>query len=508
MSLPFPDYEEHDALALAEQVRSGQRTPAELVEAAEARIQHWNPVLNGRVHDWSEHARKEASGTLPQGPLRGVPYLLKDLLSPWAGRQFTAGSRFLQGFRPTGDGEMVRRYRASGAICLGRTNTPELGLVPVTEPEFYGPTRNPWDLERTPGGSSGGSAALVAAGCVPFAGGGDGGGSIRIPASCCGLFGLKPTRNRTPSGPDSRGPWHGLVVEHVLTRSVRDSAAVLDALAGPEVGGASVAPAPARPFLDEASVHPGKLRIGWTGVPLLGPEVDPACLEGLAATVDLLKELGHKVEEVDLRLDQDLFSSAFVTMVCGEVAGDLAEAERWTGRTVTPGDVEPATWALGLLGRSLSAGELSTALRTLHRTSLPAAQLVEDFDLLLTPTLASPPVKLGVVAPKPMERLVLKVAGRLRAGGALKSAGMLKQLAGEAFRFTPYTPVFNVTGHPAMSVPLHWTDGGLPVGMHFVSRFGDEATLLRLAGQLETVRPWAARRPPFLPAEVSRERDR
>jgi amidase len=431
------------------------------------------------------------------GPFAGVPFLLKDLLAAYAGQPLRSGSRFLKDYVPDRDSEIVRRYRRAGVIVVGKTNTCEFGLVPYTEPELFGPTRNPWDLSRTPGGSSGGSAAAVAAGIVPMAGGGDGGGSIRIPASCCGLFGLKPSRGRTPTGPYYGEIWQGAVVEHVLTRSVRDSAAMLDAIAGPDPGAPYYAPAPERPFLDEVQRAPGQLRIAFTSTPFFGHTVHPECIAALHETTALLEGLGHHVEEAAPALDGLSLARDFLTLVCAEVRADLEDACHVVGRRATSRDVEPATWALALLGSRINAGTLAMAKRSLQRAARRVGDCMEGYDVLLTPTLAEPPVKIGALQPPPSEMRAIKLVGRLNAAALLEWVGALDKAAATTFDFIPYTPLFNVTGQPAMSVPLAWSTDGLPIGMQFVGRYGDEATLLRLAGQLEQARPWAARTAPL-----------
>jgi amidase len=485
-----------DGLALAELVRTGAVSAAELLDECLETIGRLNPALNAVVRTMEEGARRSIEQGLPQGPFAGVPFLLKDLMSRVAGVPLSSGSRFLREWVPEADSELVRRYRAAGFVLAGKTNTPEFGLVPYTEPELFGPTRNPWDRGRTAGGSSGGSAAAVASGMVPIAHGGDGGGSIRIPASCCGLFGLKPTRGRTPCGPAVGESWHGLVVEHVLTRSVRDSAAVLDATAGPDPGAPCVPPPPLRAYLGEVTTEPGPLRIAFTSRPFLGDRVDPECVRGLDETVKLLSSLGHVVEEAAPPVDRDSFSLAFVTMLCGEVRADIEEAERMSGRRAGAADLEPATWALGMLGRSLRAADLSAAVRTLRLASRGIGAFFENWDVLLTPTLASPPVPTGSLQLSSAEKRLIRVLARFDAGWLLRALGLLEPTARKTFEFIPFTPPFNVTGQPAMSVPLHRTAAGLPVGMHFVGRWGDESTLFRLAGQLERALPWATLRPP------------
>jgi len=438
--------------------------------------------------------------------LKVISFLLKDLLSSYAGAPIRSGSRILDGYIAPNDSEMVRRYRRSGVIVLGKTNTPEFGLTPFTEPELFGPTRNPWDTTRTSGGSSGGSAAAVAAGMVPMAGGGDGGGSIRIPASCCGIFGLKPTRGRTPTGPIEGELWEGAVIEHVLTRSVRDSAAMLDAVSGPEAGAPYITPAPARPFLEEVGADPGRLRIAFTDRPLLGEHMDDDCKAALRDTVALLESLGHTVVEASPPLDRDEFLHAFLLMVCAQADADLADAQAATGRRASPANVEISTWALALLGRSYTAGDMAKARRHLERTARSVGRWFDGYeiDALVTPTLTTPPFITGALQPPAHEVLALKALGRLRAGGVLRLGGALEKAAKRVFEWIACPPLFNVTGQPAMSVPLVWNDAGLPIGMHFAAQWGDEATLFRLASQLEVARPWFGRRPPASAPAVRR----
>ena len=494
-ALSDADYLARDATGLAELVRRGEVSPLELVEMAIGRIERMNPRVNAVIHRMDESARRAAGAPLPDGPFRGVPLLLKDLLSTVAGEPFRCGSRFLASYVAPHDSELVRRYRRAGFVLLGKTNTPEFGLTPFTEPALFGPTLNPWDLTRTAGGSSGGSAAAVACGMTPVATGGDGGGSIRIPASCCGLFGMKPTRGRLPTGPDFGEIWQGAVVEHVLCRSVRDSAAILDATAGPDPGAPYAAPEPAGPFREEVGREPGPLRIAFTDQPWLGHGVDAECSAALHDTARLLESLGHEVEEAGPRLDGPGFARAFLTMICGELRGDIEEAETVLGRRATAADFEPATWALALLGRATSAATFSRAVRALQRTAREIAPFFDRYDVLLTPTLSRPPVPTGALQPLPGERLLLELLGGIGSGRLLRAAGVLEEMADKVFDFIPWTPVINATGQPAMSVPLGWSREGLPLGMHFVGRYGDEATLYRLAAQLEAARPWANRWP-------------
>jgi len=493
----FNNYDKYDGLGLAELVRKKEVKSSELVEEAISRIERLNPQLNAVIYKMYEQARKAADGDLPDGPFKGVPFLMKDILMAYAGVPLSNGSRFLKDYIPDHDSELVKRFKAAGIIVVGKSNTPEFGLVPITEPELFGPTNNPWDLSRTPGGSSGGSAAAVAARMVPLAHASDGGGSIRMPASCCGVFGLKPTRGRNPIGPDFGEAWRGLVCDHVLTRSVRDSAAMLDATAGPDVGAPYYAMPPARPFLSEVGADPGKLRIAFTSKPFLGGIVDKACLKGLEATAKLCQDLGHEVIEAAPQIDGKAFAKAFLTIVCVETRATIEEAEMLLNRKASFKDFEPSTWALGLLGRQCRAPELSKSLNLAQLTARQIGEFFEKYDVLLTPTLARPPVLTGALQPKGIRAVAMKLLGSLNAGGLINKLSGIDVLAEHVFGFMPYTPLFNVTGQPAMSVPLYWNDDGLPIGMQFVGRYGDEATLFRLASQLEKARPWSERIPPI-----------
>lgn len=466
-----------DALAQADLVRRKEVTPLELVDAAIARIQRLNPRLNAVVTDTFERARAQARGPLPAGPLTGVPFLLKDLIASDGGVPTHSGSAFVRGWVPDHDSELVARYKRAGLLILGKTNTPELGLLPTTEPRLHGPTRNPWDLERTVGGSSGGSAAAVASGMVAVAHGSDGGGSLRIPASCCGLVGLKPTRARMPLGPDLGDIMHGLLVEHALTRSVRDCAALLDATEGPDTGAPYMAPPKARPYLQEVGAPPGRLRIAFTTRSGLGVPVDPECQAAVESTARLLAELGHTVEEGSLAIaEEEELLQAFTPVWASGVVLGIEALARQSGRTPQAGLFEPLTWALYDMGRSLALPEYLLAVATLQRIARSLAAHFQQVDAWLTPTLTSPPLPLGSFEAPEDQPLM-----------ALLSAAA----------FVAFTPLANMTGQPAVSLPLHWSAEGLPVGVQLIGRYGEEATLLRLASQLEVARPWAGRRPPL-----------
>jgi amidase len=464
-----------DATAQADLVRRRELTPSELVDGAIERIERINPELNAVIRPLFDLARAAVSDGLPDGPFTGVPFLLKDLSAELAGTRIAEGSSFIEGFVSPVDQELTARYKRAGLVVLGKTNTPEFGILPTTEPRLFGPSRNPWDTGRSTGGSSGGSAAAVASGMVAAAHANDGGGSIRIPASCCGLFGLKPTRARNTMGPEYGDVYGGLVQEHVLTRSVRDSAALLDATAGPAPGDPYVAPVPARRFADEVGADPGRLRIAVTTESVTGAPIDPRVVEATLATARLCEELGHETVEVVPDLDGGEFSSNFIKVWAAGNAWTMAHWAKRLGREPSEDEFEPLTWALTTMGRELGADQYLLAWQELQRATRTLARYFHHHDVWLTPVLAEPPLPLGSFDGPPDN----PIFGLQRAA-----------------TYVPFTAIGNVTGQPAMSVPLHWTDDGLPIGAHFFGRFGDEATLLRLAAQLEQARPWAERRPP------------
>ncbi|HEY0857629.1 MAG TPA: amidase [Albitalea sp.] len=488
--ISFADYTRLDGLAMAELVRRGEASAPELLETAIARIEQHNPALNAVIRTRYEQARAESRQVDLQAPFAGVPFLVKDLIATLAGEPTGHGSRHLASIAMPRDSELVRRWRAAGVVMVGRSNTPEFGLTPYTEPAAFGATRNPWSAAHSPGGSSGGSAAAVAARLVPIASGGDGGGSIRIPASCCGLFGLKPSRGMTPTGPEFGELWRGFAIEHVITRSVRDSAAMLDATAGEDGGAPYAAPGRPRALLDEVGREPGRLRIAFSHRPLFGRHVHADCIAAVEASARLLESLGHVVEEAAPPVDGEACAVAFVTILAGEVWAEIEAVSRLLGRRPRARDYEPATYSLGLLGRSLSAAAAAGAARTLQLAGRGMAPFFERHEALLTPTLATPPALIGALQPSAAETGAMRVVNALGAGWLLNAMGVVTPLANKTFDYMPYTPLFNATGQPAMSVPLHWNDAGLPIGVQFVARLGGEATLLRLAGQLERAKPW------------------
>jgi amidase len=467
-----------DATAQADLVRQGKASPLELVDAAIERAERVNGELNAIVHPLYEQARERAKGTLPDGPFRGVPIVFKDLMCAVEGDPYHQGAKYLKdaGFRARHTDYLATRYLEAGFVCIGRTNTPEFGLVPTTEPLAYGPTRNPWDTTRTTGGSSGGSAASVAAGIVPVGHANDGGGSIRIPASCCGLVGLKPSRGRSSLGPDLDQLTSLLTTELCVTRTVRDTAAVLDAVSAPFPGDPVIAPAPARPFRDEVGAAPGRLRVGvLTEDPLDTGTTERDCVTAVEETVQLLESLGHQVDhEFPKALADPTLVQHFTTLWSSGLFAEMRFWETTVGREITPDDVEPLTWALAEIGRGASALQLIQAYAAVNEFSRAVAGWWEDHDLLLTPTLGQAPVKLGTFH-TPEEPLL----------GFVRAAS-----------FVPFTPAFNVTGQPAISLPLHWNAANLPIGVQLVGAYAREDVLLRVAAQLEQARPWADRRPP------------
>lgn len=468
-----------DATAQAALVATGQASPEELVEAAIERIERVNPQINAVITPLFERARARARAELPAGPFRGVPFLLKDLSCHSAGDPFHEGMSFLKerDWSEPADTALAARFKAAGLVVLGKTNTPELGILPTTEPAAYGATRNPWDPTRSTGGSSGGSAAAVAAGLVPVAHANDGGGSIRIPASECGLVGLKPSRARVSSAPEFGDVMGGLTCEHVVTRSVRDTAAVLDAIHGMEPGDPFTAPEPARPYAEEVGADPGRLRIGVMSTAPLGQvTIHTDCVDAVQATGRLLESLGHHVEVSHPKaLDDPDYTGHFITNWAAGAAWNLDYWSRRTGTEISAGDVEPLTWALAELGRSSTAAQWLWAREWLQANSRDVASWwVEGFDLLLTPTIAEPPPPLGTFDSPPDNPL----------HGLFRAAEVV-----------PFTPPFNVTGQPGISLPLHWSADGLPIGVQLVAAFGREDVLIRVAAQLEAARPWADRRP-------------
>lgn len=490
----FDEYVQHDATSLADLVRRGEVAPVELLDAAIARADDTR-ALNAIVCRLDDAARAQASQAIaPRAPFCGVPFLVKDLFQDIAGVPTSGGSKSLARRPAPEDSDVVRRWREAGLLIFGKTNTPEFGARNVTEPTLWGPARNPWDPGRTPGGSSGGSAAAVAAGVVPVAGANDGGGSIRIPAAACGLFGLKAGRGRISMGPLMAEGMNGAAVQGVVSRSVRDSAAMLDVLQGPEAHAPYHMPAPPVPYVEAMHADTGRLRIGFTTDSPVGTPVDPQAVAAVHDAAALLASLGHHVEPVPqpvngLHLAEDFLlawfcAQAFIVESLQDTAG------------AAPTDFESDTRLMAAVGRSVSAVELLKCEARWHEHNRALARYHAEYDLWLSPTLSAPPPTLGSMdTPWALDLLSgmvsrIGLAGRLRHSQAFQST-VLNNLA-----WTPYTQMANLTGRPAMSVPLHWTPEGLPLGVQFVGPLNGEAMLLQLAAQLEQARPWAQRRPP------------
>ncbi len=487
------EYIRLDATALAGLVRGGEVSATELLELALARLARWNPAINAVVIELAERARRDAAATLPAGPFAGVPFLVKDLDGFLAGAEFTASSRALLGYVPPRDSELFRRYRDAGLVICGKTNTPEFGLVGTTESLLRGPARNPWNPAYSCGGSSGGSAAAVAARIVPMAHGGDGGGSIRTPASACGLFGLKPTRGRTPMGPDESEAWSGFVQRHAITRTVRDSAMLLDATQGYDAGAPYTAPPPQRPYAGEVGRDPGRLRIAFSTRSLFGRDTHPDCVAAVRAAAALLEHLGHEVTEAHPPIEREALVHAYLVVVAACTAGLVRQIGKLRGRRVRGRELEPTTQFLATLGEALPAGEFEFARLTFHAASRALAPFFAAHDVFVDATLAFPPPRIGEWALAPQLQWAIRSFSSVLPRAVMRRA--LDHFAADGLERTANTMLFNMSGQPAMSVPLHVNAEGLPIGVQCVGGFGDEATLFRLAAQLEQAAPWIERMP-------------
>ena len=465
----------HDAVGLAELVAKRQVSAGELLEASIARAEALNPRFNFLAQKHYDYGRAAIAKGLPPGPFSGVPWLLKDLNTYIAGLPTENGSRFYKGYRPEVTSELVRRIEKAGFVIFGKTTVPELGLTGTTENKLTGDTRNPWSPRHITGGSSGGAAAAVAAGVLPAAHATDGGGSIRIPASCCGLFGLKPSRGRVPMGPPRTEGWGGLSVHHAVTRSVRDSAAILDATQGPEPGSRYAAPSPAESFLSQVRRAPGRLRIALMLDAPAGSPVDAECVDAARKAARLCESLGHHVEEAAPKLDIAAMGAASFVLIGSSVAADMLDRAKAIGIAIGPEVLEPITLGFVAYGQKATGMDFARANSTLQAAAISMAQFMASYDVILSPTLAAPPLELG--------RINLTPDVDFAAWGQRTAA------------FSPFTQIANMTGQPAMSVPLAMSSTGLPIGVMFMGRYGDEALLFRLAGQLEAAAPWTNKRP-------------
>ena len=471
------EYWQYDGLGLAELIAKREISPIELLNAVHTRVDALNPKINAICNRLFDKAEAQIEQRLAEGPFQGVPFMLKDLGHQLAGTVTSYSSRLFKDNTADFDSTLVMRYKKSGLVICGKTNTPEFGLAPTTEPVLFGKTHNPWNLELTPGGSSGGAAAAVASRMLPMAHGTDAGGSIRTPASCCGVFGFKPTRGRVPMGPTQFEGWNGLSAQHALTVSVRDSAALLDISAGPELGTPYWAPPLQRPFLEETGKDPGKLRIALVLAPPSGVPLHPECKNAATEAAKLCESLGHSIEEASLPVDGTALDAARTIIAGVSIARTLEDCVGRLGRPVSETDVEPVTWMYSQTSLKTASVTYSRAIASCHQFGLAMAKFQQQYDVILSPTLAKPPVRLGLLSPSPEG-----------VGDFLKERRM----------FTPFTALYNTTGQPSMSVPLHWSSDGLPIGVTFSARFGDDGTLFRLAAQLERARPWAGRKPDLL----------
>ena len=467
-------YSEYDGVGLAELVAKKAVTPGELVEAAIERIEDHNPTLNAVVYKGFDDARRWATEPLPDGPFKGVPFLIKDLGMPVAGWPRSSGSKFARDVVDTEDGGLTARYRAAGVIPLGKTNTPEYGITGTTESAHLGPCRNPWNPKHIAGGSSGGSASAVAAGIVPMAHASDGLGSIRIPAACCGLVGLKVTRDRNPNLPDGYDYAFGNVVDHIVSRTVRDSAVMLDATGYAEPGSPYPAPAKARPYAEEILASPGRLRIAWSSETPNGRPIDPEVQAALERTAALLKGLGHEVIERGLGIDYRALYASRGPAAGANFAAGMQRLIDEIGREPEPDELEPLTWAILKGGRRQEGAAVMRSLQETRMLNYRTLAAFEDIDVYLCPVMGTPVPEIGFIDPVNLEpREVNKRQGRTY----------------------PFTPPFNYSGQPSLSLPLETDANGLPIGMMFTAKYADEATLFRLAAQLEKEAPWAGRRP-------------
>jgi amidase len=471
----FDEYRRQDATALASLIAKKEVSAKEVLEAAIARAEEVNPAINAIVHKQYDRARSAVAQGLPSGPLNGVPFLIKDLGFFEKGEPATFGSSLFKDFVADHDSAYVVRCKRAGLVIMGRSSSPEFGLNPNTEPRLYGSCRNPWNLEHSAGGSSGGAAAAVIAGVLPAAHATDGGGSIRIPAAQCGLFGLKPSRGRMSLSPDAGEGWGGLSIGHVVTRSVRDSALMLDCTAGPEPGDPYAAPTPEHSFVEAISQPPRKLKIAMMLKDHRGNKIHPECAKAVTGAAKLCASVGHIVEAMDAPLDLVALRPMNAMIAAANTARTLGLRWKALGREPNAKDVESVTWAVYQRGLKVSGVEYVDAIAAVHAAGRKLAAFLADWDVLLTTALPAPPPKLGY----------------------LDQNGDVQTFTERVTEFLSITPLHNATGTPAMSVPLHWTPEGLPVGVHFAGRYGEEATLLRLAAQLEAAAPWFDRLPPL-----------
>ncbi len=491
----FPEYDDLDATGIAELVNKGEIKASEVLEAAIERAELRNPALNAITVDLFDKARAEAD-SLPDGPLKGVPFLLKDLKAQYKGTPTSNGTRLEKGRIAEKNSLIVDRFLASGVQIMGKSSSPEFGIMGVTEPEIWGPCRNPWHLDHTPGGSSGGASSSVAARIVPIAHAGDGGGSIRIPASATGTFGMKPTRGRVSMAPFIGEGWGGFVQEGVISRSVRDSALALDQIDQITVGEPYAAPHKPKPWTSYLQAPERKLKIAFTSGTLFGQKNHPDCIDAVNSSIELLESLGHEIIEAKPSFPREELVEAYFLIVASGTSNFVENTSAYAGVKPSYKNFETITWALAQIGWHTSAARLARARDTIHKASREVAQFFVEHDLFLTSTHAAPPVKIGELGLKAMDKLQLGLIRNLPLQSLFDL--MLKGMGNKALSKTPNTMLFNQTGQPGMSVPLHWNAEGLPIGTQIVGSFGGEGLLFQVATQLEEARPWAHRKPALI----------
>ena len=496
----FPDYDQYDGIGLAKLIKNGEISSLEVCEEAIRRAENLNPKLNAIVTTLYDFAREQAKRPKKDAQFGGVPFLLKDVHHALKGFTMSSGSDLLRNYVPEYDAEIVSRFKKAGLIILGKTNTPEFKLSYVTEPKTFGPTRNPWNLDYSCGGSSGGSAAAVASGIVPFASATDEGGSIRIPASYCGLFGLKPSRGRNPIGPDFDEEWDGMSHSHVVSRSVRDSAAILDAVSGFEYGAPYGIVEKERPFIEEVSTEPGRLKIAFHMRPAYGKKVHPECKKAMEQTCTLLDKLGHNVEEAVPDYREEEAALNWWIILIGNEAALVDRLIQKYGISMVRNNLELPNVSMYSIGKQLKALDFVKAKRRWRQLGVIMDRMLNTYDMVLTPTLGEPPVLVGSALPSNKDRFSMKLISSFVGKWILGSRKLTYSILEEIIQNTmkgpmPFTLIPNITGQPAMSVPLYWSEDGLPCGVQFVGRYGDDAKLLRLAGQLERAQPWSGKKP-------------
>lgn len=495
--MTFEEYRKYDAVALSELIRKKEVKPSELLEIAIKRTEEVNPKINAVVTPCYDFANEQLKSINGNSVFAGVPFLMKDLGPELKGVRHTSGTRFMKDYVPKNNSVVTERIIQSGLIIFGKTNTPEFGLTPYTESQLLKPARNPWNTAHTTGGSSGGSGAAVAAGIVPIATANDGGGSIRIPASCNGLFGMKPSRGRVTLGFQNGELWGGAVCEGCVSRSVRDSARYLDVIQGAAPGEPYIIQRPEIPYSEEIKKEPGKLRIAFSLEHPLGLKQDEENSAAIHNTVKLLQQLGHEVNEVPLPYKKELLTHILYTMVLGELSATVDYLGEITNKKPRRTDFEPNTWLLYQLGKSFSANEFALAKLKWNETTRKLGLFGEKYDMLLTPTLGMKPFVIGSLQNSKVEDAALKILNILGLSSLVKHTGIIEKTAAKIFSWIPYPPLANITGQPAMTIPLHWSKENLPVGVMFTGRLNDEATLFRLAAQLEKAQPWFSRVAPI-----------